>query len=209
MLLDALGEDMITQALLDAIGQAVESVLNEARSAAGLILNEADLKCQLFSRLAAIPQLRHAMPSSDPGVQAVAVHSEISWFDENGILAFKPDLTVTDPAYLSIHRSLQPGRTPPSKGVHFVGSSVLLELKFYRGRAGIPRSAVARIRRDMEKLQGLIRTNAARAPQFQFEGFVVIVSRYAGRPRELDLLIQGHNDPRVRLVVECCDVQRQ
>jgi hypothetical protein len=94
------------------IHAGIRQLANDYRNAPGTILTEDDLKCLLVSRLLEIPELRRPKPTAD--LRGTMVHTEVSWFDENGKLGIKPDITILDPRGLSIFRALRERYPLPS-----------------------------------------------------------------------------------------------
>src|SRR5437870_5397714 len=119
---------MINCQVLSRIQRAIDDLAEEYRRTPGLVLTEDDLKCQLFHRLIKLPELQGSYESADPGTFASMVHTEVAWFDETGKLRLRPDITITEPRLLSIHRTMQQGLRFPYKGFHFTGNSILLEI---------------------------------------------------------------------------------
>ena len=193
---------MITEATVCEVKRVIDNLAKEFCKVRGLLLTEDDLKCQLFAKLKEIPGIGKPKKSADPDVLAPSIHAEISWFDERGQLALKPDLTLIDPSNLSISRSLQPGIPFPRKGFHFTGEAIIIELKFYRGINGIPSSAVRTISDDIQKIQRLIRKNTRPSNQTKVHGFVVVFARCGKRAAEVKRLIDSHSDPVIHLIVK-------
>lgn len=169
--------------VLPQVRGLIRELASQFKDVPGLLLNEDDLKCQLVARLATIDTLRNPVESADPGYFASAVHSEVPWFDEDGHLTMRPDITITDPRKLSILHAMDDGfelgsPSPlPRKAVHFVGDSILLELKFYRGKNGVPTRSADSIRSDMKKMSDLIARGRSVDGIF-LHGIMVVFSRY-------------------------------
>lgn len=173
-----MNEDQIKIAIESTIGQ-IES---EFRSTQGMILTEDDLKCRIYATLSENhPSLVEAKETSDQHVRAPMLHTELSWYDENGKLTIKPDITILDPRYLSII-SGEDGIKLPSKQYSFRGDAVLMELKFIRRSDGIIDRDLTQpttpplntIKADVEKIKGLFsRLEHQGAPYDLFCYFVV------------------------------------
>ena len=170
---------MIDLSTVQSIEAAIDDLAREFGQAPGLLLTEEDLRCQLMARFAQIGDLGSPAPSADDGVLATAIHADVSWFDEKNQLRLRPDITVTDPKHLSIQRAMQEGIPLPHKGFHFTGNSVLLELKFYRGRDGIRPTALPAIRKDIEKLERLLERGRLMSPTTFLHGVVVVFGKYS------------------------------
>lgn len=149
------------------IESAIDQIGRDFRRNKGLIHTEDDLKCLLFKRLSEIPNFQGTYPTMDGGISASMVHTELPWYDEGGKLNIKPDLTILDPAHLSIlhgYYSVEPiERRPfsplisnkkeevfeedtaqlwdlkslPNKQFEFGGNAIIFELKFIRKPSGI------------------------------------------------------------------------
>jgi len=148
----------INSRILSTIENQVDQLAEDYISIQGLILTEDDLKCLLYSRLSRMPLLRGPSDTRDPGIQATKVHSEVSWFDTNGKLTIRPDLTILDPAGLRILQGDARRIHLPSKEYGYNGNAIVLELKFIRQKSGITNSVYRKqIERDWKKIRGLFR----------------------------------------------------
>jgi hypothetical protein len=193
---------MINEHTLNEVERVILDLASHVYRVAGLVLTEDDLKCHLFHRLLGLPNMSRDCVSADPNTLANPVHVEVPWFDEDRHLRLRPDVTLTDPAQLSVHRSLLKGFPLPRKGFHFVGDSIAIELKFYRGKTGITRQCVAGIRRDLEKLRRLVRRSHQLSPDTYMEGIVAVFSKYARRCPELaELAGQVRAGEHIRLII--------
>src|SRR5665213_520390 len=123
--------------ILLAIEEKINEIGLEYAQVQGSILTEDDLKCILFSKLSGLGRFRNAETTKDSLIKASKVHAELSWFDNNGKLTIKPDLTILEPGNLSITKSVQRSFPLPSKGFHMKGDAIIFELKFIRNRNGI------------------------------------------------------------------------
>lgn len=68
----------------------------------GVILSEHDLQCNLYMKLLEIEELRAVEKTNDDELSHF-VHTEISWFDENGKLTIKPDISIINPSNFKIN----------------------------------------------------------------------------------------------------------
>jgi hypothetical protein len=170
---------MINLDTVRAIEVAIDELAKEFHLAPGLLLNEDDLKCQLIAKLGRIGDLGVPVPSANNGVLATAVHAEVPWFDENDQLMLRPDITVTEPSELSIQRAMQSGIPLPRKGCHFIGNSVVIELKFYKGRDGVRPRKLPAIRKDINKIKRLVDRGHRLSPGTFLHGVVVVFGRYS------------------------------
>lgn len=194
--------------ILPLVRQEIAALGREFRHAPACILTEEDLRGHLFSRFNAIPALHDARDTADHDVLGTAVHANFSWFDDSGRLNLRPDLTVLSPSRLSIYRSLQPGHLLPRKGAHAYGDAILIELKFFHERVGVPRTAVARIHDDYNKICTLVSRNRRLQPDGGFAGIVVVFARYDGVPDTLQELLTNPNSPDVSVVYESARLPR-
>ena len=78
---------MIDAETLNGVESAILDLALLVNQAAGSVLTEDDLKCQLFHRLLALPNMNRCYPSADPGVLVTPVHVEVPWFDEDSHLS--------------------------------------------------------------------------------------------------------------------------
>lgn len=66
------------------IERIVRKIEREYKAIKGLILSESDLKCLIFSRLMRLRKFSYPCTTIDDGVYATAVHTELSWYDQDG-----------------------------------------------------------------------------------------------------------------------------
>ncbi|MDD2225996.1 MAG: hypothetical protein PHD42_02640 [Dysgonamonadaceae bacterium] len=95
----------------------------------GIILTETDMQCFLYRKLLEIDFPGRLADTKD-GYGTYPLHTELSWYDQNGKLALKPDITILRPEYLNItsRRNID----LPKKGYSFSGGGFIFELKFNR-----------------------------------------------------------------------------
>lgn len=194
---------MIDEWTVHAIEQVIEELAYEFRQPPGMLLTEDDLKWQLAAKFSRIDNLENPIQSADPEFKATAVHTEIPWFDESSRLKLKPDITITDPSKLSIRHAMQDGIPFPRKGFHFVGNSIVLELKFYRAHNSPRSTSLPVIHKDIEKIKRLVTKSYELSPETFIFGFVVVFVKFAYVCPELDELVSQTNadDSRVHMVV--------
>lgn len=184
----------------------IEQLATEYRAAPASILTENDLQCLLVSRLLNLNELRGTRPTLDASIQGTMVHSEVSWFDENGRLRLKPDITILEPGHMSIMTGIG-GVQLPRKGFHFGGRAIIFELKLVRGRSGITSRSVASIRGDLAKIDRLLRkieTDGAREDLFCY--FVVFSKVDRRSPGFYELLAQYATNDRLSVVYHSANV---
>ncbi len=141
-----------------AIERKIAELETEYQHTQGLILTESDLKCLLYNKLAEIPVLCRSLNTQDSHIKANSIHTELPWYDENRKLTIKPDITLLEPAHLSILHSygLHPWHRLPSKGCSFSGNAIIFELKFIRARSGITQQKLrGSIEKDYRKIERL------------------------------------------------------
>ncbi len=142
------------------IETTIRSIANEYRHNQGLILTESDLAALLYARLRSLflkpanrSGLHWHMDTQDTNVLASPLHLEVPWYDVKGSLKIRPDITIFEPAQLSILHRYGDGLRLPSKQFEFAGNAIILELKFIRHKSGITVHALKRIRRDFDKIK--------------------------------------------------------
>jgi len=126
-------------AMTGDIERAIRSIEAEYRCNKGLILTESDLASLVYARLRSLflnpsnsSGLRWRMPTQDPSIRASPLHLEVPWYDDNNKLRIRPDITILDPAHLSILHRVDGKLRLPSKQFQFEGNAIILELKFIR-----------------------------------------------------------------------------
>lgn len=86
----------------EIIERIIHKIEREYRNVKGLILTEDDLKCLIYCNLMMIRSLSDPQHTREDNVLAHSNHTELSWFDDQGKLTIKPDLTILEPNHLSI-----------------------------------------------------------------------------------------------------------
>ena len=90
----------------------------------------------------------HYQETFDSHILGSPLHSEIKFFNENGKLFYRPDLTIIEPKNYSIIHSISDFiikeekivyKPTSSKEFEFCGNSIIIELKFCRAKNGITR----------------------------------------------------------------------
>jgi hypothetical protein len=169
--------------------------------APGLILTEEDLRCYLFIKLREVPFLRNNVSTADNEILSNYIHSEISWFDENGNLTIRPDITILEPENLSILNSIGNRMNLPRKGFHSTGNSILFELKFIRFKSGITKSVFNnQIKKDYEKMMRLLTHFHRTQPEKTLYAYLVVFSKYAKKCSEFISFEESFNHPNIKLV---------
>jgi len=152
----------INDALVEKIIGFLKEIENEFQKVQGLILTEDDLKCLLFSRL--YGSLSPAA-TIDNGVSASAIHSEVKFYDEEGLLTLIPDLCIVEPRHISIFHSVEfkiersyltyEYKKLPRKSVEIGGNTIIIELKFCRDKNGISEADIVSYNNDIAKIKKL------------------------------------------------------
>lgn len=145
----------------DLIRQIIENSIKDIelkyQLAKGLILTEDDLKAIIFHKLSSCcPELLYPKDTADRFITASMLHTELSWYDENGKLTIKPDITILEPKHLSILHKSEEELKLPSKACSFGSSAILMELKFIKNEKGIRETTViGAIKNDVDKIKRL------------------------------------------------------
>ena len=161
-----------------AIEQKITGIEQEYQKTQGLILTEDDLKCLFYRKLMQIPNLSKRSRTNDKKIYAKPIHTEVSWYDKDGRLAIKPDITILEPENLSIlYKYNRDGSKLklPSKQFAFNGKAIIFELKFIRNKTGITRKTFnGSIMNDYTKIQNLFeRLDSQEMPDGIFCYFVI------------------------------------
>jgi len=188
------------------VDSTIEALAAEYRRVPGLILTEDDLKCLLVHRLLQRPELAEPRQTLD-GLLGATIHCEVSWFDDEGKLRIKPDVTILDPGRLSLFRSVRHGYRLPNKGFSFGGTAIIFELKFIRNRKGVTAAAAKNIRKDIAKIVGLFQKLEAEGAGNDLFCYFVIFSKVNRRVRKFEDLVNGvMPHPRCKIVFASANV---
>ena len=93
------------QTLEEKIITEIKNISEEYKSNQGLILSEDDLKCHIFRKLYDLFP-NHSIATHDHEITASPLHTEIRFYDEGGKLSLIPDITILDPAGMSIKHGM-------------------------------------------------------------------------------------------------------
>ena len=152
------------------IERCISRLSSEYHLTPASILTESDLKSRLQHLLTHLSVSRcRSVASRHQALPVTAVHSDLSWFDENHRLRIRPDITILEPEHLrtrySLHQVFDPfsgggyrfrrGERLPSKQFGFTGNTITLELKFARN--GIDKAMAKLILKDFQKMNRLFR----------------------------------------------------
>jgi hypothetical protein len=164
------------------------------------VLTEYDLKSQLHQLLNCLPPCRKLGVIPKQTLPRLAAHSDLSWFDEDGQLRIRPDITMLEPERLQLpnwrsRRVLDPfagcgypfqrGSRLPSKQFAFSGDTITLELKFARN--GIDNAMARLIRKDFQKMNRLFRILDDRGEGDSIFSYLVIFNRLDQPPCQTPL----------------------
>lgn len=195
--------DMDIEEVAAIVDRELEAICTRFRDQPASILTEDDLKCWLFSRL--VPTFGDSEPTRDPNILCPPLHAELSWFDNNGDLRHRPDITILQPQHLSIRRGVVAGIPLPSKGAHFIGSAVLVEFKVSHQRGGVSPQMVMDFAYDVEKLKEISERHYDSGARIL--GRCILLSRYAHNSNELRTLVEANNNGNIRVQVVTSNLQ--
>jgi hypothetical protein len=90
----------------NAVTQQVERCISrlglEYHLAPASFLTEYDLKSRLHHLLNSLPAARRSICARHQKLRAMVAHSDLSWFDEDGLLRIRPDITVLEPERIQL-----------------------------------------------------------------------------------------------------------
>lgn len=172
----------LDEVMLD-VESAVNKIAHDYHRTRGFILSEDDLKCALYHKL--YRNYSYPFPTLDQGISATALHTEIPWYDENGLLTLRPDLSIIDPRKLSIlHGIGEHTRSNvaihyrlPSKGFEFGGQAVAIETKFVRSLAGISHRHILSFQKDINKMNRICERHNRNSQTPNVKGVLVVFSK--------------------------------
>ncbi|MCL2860751.1 MAG: hypothetical protein FWF46_09520 [Oscillospiraceae bacterium] len=201
-------QNIINELLVDKIIKRIASIENDYQKAQGIILTEDDLKCLIFHFLYEMPELKHDTPLYDEGTNGSPLHSEITFFDMDGKLHLKPDITIINPYNYSILHSIEGVhvnkenklvyKATSSKEYEFGGKCIVIELKFYKGKKGI--TTFKGIENDIDKIKKL-QDIAHKNTQQKTWGIMVVFNKTDIESREFKLFRDGYaNNPDIKFV---------
>lgn len=184
---------------------AIAQLGHEYRGTQGLILTEDDLKCLIYKKLSELGHLLLPRRTADDHINGVNLHSEVSWYDHNGKLAIKPDITILETENLSILHRVDERLSLPSKQFHFRGNAILLELKFIKQKSGITKASLAAIQKDIAKISHLYERHEVRNSIFCF---FVVFNKTQRACREFQQFLYDNRDSNwFKVIYETGNVQ--
>jgi len=187
-------------ALTRQIERCISRLSVQHRLEPASVLTEYDLKSQLHQLLNYLPPCRKPGLTPRQRLPRVSVHSDLSWFDEDGLLRIRPDITMLEPEHLQLpdwtsRCVLDPfsgcgypfprGRRLPSKQFAFSGDTITLELKFARN--GIDNAMARLIRKDFQKMNRLFQILDDRGEGDSNFSYLVIFNRLEQPPWQTPL----------------------
>lgn len=164
----------------------LQLVADRIRAHRAIVLTESDLKCQIYSELIQVSDFGAIQETADENINSIAVHTETKFFNSLGLLSKTPDIVITDPRRLSIRRRLD-GDLLPSKGFHFDGSSILIELKFHRFDRSLRLGELSEIEKDIKK--GIALNSRS---DLDFHLFVVSYDRFGKAQQQVSQLYEKY-----------------
>lgn len=183
-----------------AIEQKIAEIEQEYQKTQGLILTEDDLKCLFYRKLMQIPNLSKRTRTNDKKIYAKPIHTEVSWYDDDGKLTIKPDITILEPEHLSIlHKYGGQGKLRlPSKQFAFYGKAIIFELKFVRNKTGITLKSFNgsnnSIMKDYDKIQKLFERLESQERPNEVFCYFVIFNKTNIKCSEFDSFIQQNGE---------------
>jgi hypothetical protein len=195
------------QTLEEKIIREIQEIEQEYQNCQGLILSEDDLKCHLFRRIYdLIPS--HNIRTANREITGSPLHTEIRFYNEEGKLTLIPDITILDPAGMSIKHGmsirikdnrLAYGKLP-SKGFEFGGKAIVIEIKFEKSKNGIPETTVQKIREDLEKITGLMERPNRPDEDNKIYGIMVVFNKTNSTPQSLHQLFEEYRSENLAIV---------
>jgi hypothetical protein len=149
----------IWEGKIDRIDEAIKSLQDEHEQCPGLLLTEEDLRLHLCIRLM---KIFNEKSNTDDNFQATQVHAEVAWYDEQGHLTLRPDITILEPKALRLcnqrgNDSIRFQRLPSKQFVYAGnGSAVIFELKYLRGPREPRTETINAINHDTKKMKDLL-----------------------------------------------------
>jgi len=189
------------QTLEEKIITEIQNISEEYKSNQGLILSEDDLKCHIFRKIHdLIPN--HSVVTHDQEITGSPLHTEIRFYDEDGKLSLIPDITILDPAGMSIKHGMSI-RTKgnrlaygklPSKGFEFGGKAIVLEIKYEKSKKGISGATVQKIRNDLGKISRLMQRHNRPYGDNNIFGIMVVFNKTNIVDQSFDQLVQYYEN---------------
>ena len=203
------------QTLEEKIITEIESIAVEYKSNQGLILSEDDLKCHIFRKLYNLFP-NHSVATHDYEITASPLHTEIRFYDENGKLSLIPDITILDPAGMSIKHGmsirikdnrLAYGKLP-SKGFEFGGKAIVIEIKYEKTKNGISGATVQKIKNDLDKISRLMQRHNRPQEDNNIFGIMIVFNKTNKVDQSFWQLLQCYqNNADIKIIYGTGDVR--
>lgn len=136
------------------------------------ILSETDLQCMLYAKLHEIELLAQVSQTRD-GFLTNKIHTEISFYDDQRLLRYKPDICLMQPENLSV-KNTPNGTALPSKGLSSTDGGIIFELKFDKQPNCINEKMIDNILKDINKFNTLL-DRYANTQDTLFCFFVIVI----------------------------------
>lgn len=164
-----------------------------------VILTETDLQCILYQKLLEIESLNQIeRTNNEEDFKTHFVHTEVSWFDNNGRLTMKPDISLINPSNLSIENGTRDIKMP-TKGFYFLEGGIIFELKFNRSKSCV--RFLNEIKKDFEKFERLKQMND------EIFCYFIVFNKTNNQNEELqDFLIDKASSPTHKLIYKTANV---
>jgi hypothetical protein len=181
--------------ILEDTTRAILEVASDYKESPAIILNEDGMKCRIYAKLMHSYGMR--TQTRDNEIKGCSLHTEISYFNEDRKLRYRPDISLIDPSQLSIidDTMIDIGR----KGFVFYSPAVAIELKFCHSKAGISEKNVRSYKRDITKLRKLIELSDEK-----LHGYLVVFNKQAKVCPSFEKL-KGRHDTNIS---DCFDSYR-
>lgn len=174
------------------------------RRSKALILSESDLKCLIYNKLLEIDELAELKRIKEGEYLSNSIHTELSWYDDEGRLAIVPDITLINPRNLSISNNLNyVDLSLPSKQYSFKGNSIIFELKFIKNSSGLTEyEFINKIKEDFKKINKLFRRIEEQDGNTdEVFCYFVIFNRYENKCDEFEqFLVANKEGPQHKII---------
>lgn len=180
----------------------IREIEREYQAVKGLILTESDLKCVIYTKMMKHKHLSFPQSTIEDYIYSHSIHTELSWYDDNGKLTIKPDITLLEPSHLSIINGSGSSLKLPSKQYSFGGKAIILELKFIRHPKGITEKIFTeKIQKDYDKIQRLFNRIESQGIFNHFFCFYIIFNKTNNVCESFEKFIFDHRDSNRERVI--------
>lgn len=185
---------------MESVISAIRSIEEEYQQKQALILTESDLQCIIYHKL--YRHFSNAEKIIDKNIEGIALHGEISWYDEHGMLRIRPDITILNPSRLSIKQGISLRMKGnrfaygvlPRKGCVFHGGAIIIEAKFVRKKKGITETDIRKFDYDIRKILSLFTRLRDSNAGNDLYGILVVFNRTNKGKRLVDELRSQYSD---------------